>query len=63
MDLSEAREVAGGWYGTGEHPEELITTLADGLGAIEQLCDKGMASGTPWWVFRDAVREILHPKD
>lgn len=28
---------------------------------LDQLCDKQMNDGTPWWVFRDAVREILHP--
>jgi len=35
--------------------------MAKLLKRIERLCDKGMTPGTPWWVFRDAVHEILHP--
>jgi hypothetical protein len=33
-----------------------VTTAIERLTA---LCDKGMNPGTPWWVFRDAVRAIL----
>jgi hypothetical protein len=50
VDLAEARAARHDGNGT---------AMADALNAIEQLCDKGMASGTPWWVFRDAVRAIL----
>jgi hypothetical protein len=33
--------------------------MAKLLKRIEKLCDQSMNPGTPWWVFRDAVRAIL----
>lgn len=60
MDLSEARAImrTGGRTARGDE-EEAANAMADALGRIENLCNVGMSAGTPWWVFRDAVREIL----
>jgi hypothetical protein len=33
--------------------------MAKLLKRIEKLCDQPMNPGTPWWIFRDAVRDIL----
>lgn len=62
MDLSEARRHPGSWTNDPDTTEAFMVALG-ALDAIELLCDQPMNDGTPWWVFRDAVREILHPKD
>jgi len=35
------------------------TQMAKLLKRIETLCEQPMNPGTPWWIFRDAVRAIL----
>lgn len=38
---------------------EAANVLANVIVELTALCDKPMNDGTPWWVFRDAVRDIL----
>lgn len=38
---------------------DAVDALVAGVRLLTALCDKPMNDGTPWWVFRDAVRAIL----
>lgn len=38
---------------------DAVLDVVTGVDLLTALCDKGMNDGTPWWVFRDAVRDIL----